>query len=409
MEEPSIWRGVVRLDHPKKKSFSTGFWFDPGCIVSCAHLKEDIQIGELIKVWDGESYFEAALLAINIMQDLALFKPVNRKGQLCFNNVLCSPSIGALFVGWVFSDNEYKGGESISVEYEGFTRSPWSLKFKKGQIKPGNSGAPLVTDDNHALVGMIVKTRNKATDLGARAVPAKTIKEYVNAVMDVSARNVAPQVVFEDDLDTIIKILDVAYAGARPLSPVATPEFIKVAQSLGRSRELVDDLTRFNDHNPIREKAVRTWFREQPTCLRHITHGVNPSIRIGVSCVLRLKKSAYREYVSGQLSEFDIGPNDLEDTQKKESPVWICFQSFALSEKMSRETKLSLRAGMISHVESILSGNDKARMVCEIGTTAGLHFADELDLTYFGLSKEARPIFENEINENIIEGMKSEL
>nr|VFJ66783.1 MAG: hypothetical protein BECKFW1821B_GA0114236_112110 [Candidatus Kentron sp. FW] len=398
----------MRLDHPKKDNFSTGFWFYTDCIVSCAHLKDDIKIGELIKAWDGESYFEVVLLARNSIQDLSLFKPVNRKGQRCFNDVLCRPSIGALFVGWVFSDNEYKGGESISVEYEGYTRSPWSLKLKKGQIKPGNSGAPLI-DDNRELVGMIVKTRNKATDLGARAVPAETIKDYVNTVMGVSTRNLAPQVVLEDDLDTIIKILDVAYAGAKPLSPVANSEFIKVAKRLVRSRELVDDLIRFSDHNPIRERAVRGWFRKQSTCLRNITHGSEPSIKIGVSCVLRLKKSAYREYVSGQIAEFDLGPDDLEDTQKKESPIWICFQSFALSEKMSRETKLSLRAGMISHVESLLSSNDKARMVCEIGTTAGLHFAGELDLTYIGLSKEARPLFEKEIDRKIVEGMKSGL
>lgn len=71
----------------------------------------------------------------------------------------------------------YLSGDDVTVVCEGFSSvgRRQLLKLKGGQLEPGFSGAPLLSVQAAAVVGMIRTTRDRALDLGGRAVPAAVL------------------------------------------------------------------------------------------------------------------------------------------------------------------------------------------------------------------------------------------
>ena len=76
---------------------------------------------------------------------------------------------------------EYTDGDKVSAECEDWTRDPDSgssqplLKFKGGQIWPGLSGGPLLNRRTGGVCGVVRLTRDRALDLGGRAIPTALV------------------------------------------------------------------------------------------------------------------------------------------------------------------------------------------------------------------------------------------
>jgi HEAT repeat protein len=83
------------------------------------------------------------------------------------------------FYSWGFTDLQPNGDSSLFV-YEGPAGDvQLLLKLKETQVRPGLSGAPLLSHRTGGVCGLVKQTRDKNTDLGGRGVPATVILESI--------------------------------------------------------------------------------------------------------------------------------------------------------------------------------------------------------------------------------------
>jgi hypothetical protein len=85
--------------------------------------------------------------------------------------------------------DDYPGGDSATVRCEGHSSGDQaSIKLKAGQIRPGMSGAPLLNLRTGAVVGCIVRSRNRSSDLGGRGVSVESIFDAFPQLVDTQAQ-----------------------------------------------------------------------------------------------------------------------------------------------------------------------------------------------------------------------------
>lgn len=171
---------TVRID--QARGSGTGFFIAPRLIVTCAHVlfDEDRPIPSQIKTIGGSIDIDFRAVLRSTDDDVALIGIGGARDE--YLPVDADLHIGDDVYAWGFSD-DYSDGDSVTLEYEGPTRTERPLlKFKEGQIRPGMSGAPLVNMRTGRVCGMITRTRDRSTALGGRAIPAGVLYSLVPGV-----------------------------------------------------------------------------------------------------------------------------------------------------------------------------------------------------------------------------------
>jgi hypothetical protein len=198
---------VVRIDDAAGRLLGTGFFVAPGRVVTCAHVV--LGVAPLFVRWPGHSPvpgevagasppFESATgRKLYPLPDLALID-LGAEGAAwphpCVRLAAGSPVLGGpdsvlYLTGYT---DEYKKGvpvlTGVSTEFESEVRDgPDTLyKLKRGQVRRGYSGSPLLDLAAGVVTGVIEASRGTTTDLGGFAVPAT---ELAAAVPEVAAVN----------------------------------------------------------------------------------------------------------------------------------------------------------------------------------------------------------------------------
>ena len=182
-------RCIVLVDADDQ--IGTGFFVAPGTILTCAHVIESAVAtrGPIRVIYAGTKYKVRAVKPEEIFsddnEDLALLH-IKLKEHPCVLLSMDNFSVTSNLHSYGFSlsqDNQKIVGEEIKTILEGrrdelqpdLTLEQIYIKFKEGQIKPGNSGAPLLDMDAWAVTGVVNRTRGKDSDLGGFAIPMKTV------------------------------------------------------------------------------------------------------------------------------------------------------------------------------------------------------------------------------------------
>lgn len=174
---------TVHISVPQKAQ-GTGFFVAPGLILTCAHVVKEAQQQSLdiAITWNGQ-VVSAQIAEFRDLPypDIALLQ-VNLTDHPCVFLGEAAQPFDKLY-GYGYPD-DYPNGDSVTLECEGQTDNlqPF-LKLKRGQIRSGFSGTPLLNVRTGQVCGIIKRTRDQDTDLGGRAVPTKTIlREFTQLV-----------------------------------------------------------------------------------------------------------------------------------------------------------------------------------------------------------------------------------
>lgn len=170
----------------------TAFFVAPGQLLTCAHvIAPAYRKGEEVTVEVGDTRYVARVRAICPLPpappaqvedpypwpDVAWLE-VDHCGHLCVQLDTREPSLAnPAAEGWAygftdrFQKSIYRPAWAQFV-FEGPTEGGdgrrWALK--SGQASPGMSGAPLLNLESNQVFGMVTRTRDSASDLGAWAV-----------------------------------------------------------------------------------------------------------------------------------------------------------------------------------------------------------------------------------------------
>jgi tetratricopeptide (TPR) repeat protein len=159
------------------ESGGTGFFVAPGKILTCSHVVEaERSKGRSVEIWWEERPWIADIQAFlpNPYPDLALLGIELTEHPCVFlENVDIDP--GEKLYAYGYPD-DYREGDSALFEYEGPAYlADGLLKLKGAQARPGLSGAPLLSLRGGSVCGIVKRSRDRYTALGARAVPTLTI------------------------------------------------------------------------------------------------------------------------------------------------------------------------------------------------------------------------------------------
>lgn len=157
-----------------KPGHGTGFFVAPKLLLTCAHVVRTAQSpsNEVQVFWNQHSY-AARIAKIEFDADLALLD-MDLAGHPCVfftNEVLPFDSL----YSYGYPDTN-PAGDPATFLLEGKAGDQGErLKFKAGQVRPGQSGAPLLNINLGYVCGIVQLTRGRASDLGGRAIPTTTI------------------------------------------------------------------------------------------------------------------------------------------------------------------------------------------------------------------------------------------
>lgn len=158
-----------------------GFFIAPRLVVTCAHVVGELDEGAPIDLrrWTGEGLQvlgPATIIGLFPHDDIAFisttvdnpdYAPLSGDAQI--RDALVA-------VGFPKRDDRQEFTQ-LDASYEGSTqfqytsgRSGVEVKFKAGQVEPGFSGGPLLNLRTGRVMGVVVATRDRHTDLGGWAV-----------------------------------------------------------------------------------------------------------------------------------------------------------------------------------------------------------------------------------------------
>jgi Trypsin-like peptidase domain/TIR domain len=166
---------TVRIDN-KKVPQGTGFFVAPGLVLTCAHVLEKVtNEADLTIVWENQTLSAKIKTIINgEYPDLALLKIDNIAHEcIYFQNDDAQPYDRLYSYGY---PDHYPLGDPATPECEGITGgSEPLLRLKNTQIRPGMSGAPVLSQRTQRVCGIMQITRGRDNDLGGRALPSSMI------------------------------------------------------------------------------------------------------------------------------------------------------------------------------------------------------------------------------------------
>lgn len=175
---------TVRISFASK--MGTGFFVAPGLILTCAHVLADKPINSsVIKIATilGESY-TATLKEVypEPYPDLAIIEIEHNTNPYVW--LISDIKIDDDLYSFGFTD-EYPNGDSALFVYEGPSYAPFLLKLKQSQARSGLSGAPLLNLRTGGICGVVKKTRDRTSDLGARAIPISVAMNEIKALKEI--------------------------------------------------------------------------------------------------------------------------------------------------------------------------------------------------------------------------------
>ena len=98
-------------------------------------------------------------------------------------------------------------GDPVTLVSEDWQRDQPNLKLKLGQVQPGLSGAPLLNLQTGGVCGVVRLTRDRASDLGGRAIPTALVLEQYDFLVGL-------QTAFHDRDRTWINLLSMVRAAS---------------------------------------------------------------------------------------------------------------------------------------------------------------------------------------------------
>lgn len=185
--------GILAGRDPASRDLAgTGFFVAPGKILTCAHvvatLGKGVNLrwnkatlyGTVEKLGNPESLLVRAKPGDSTDPDLALitledasFGPELRHPCVLLSDEI--PDLNEKMYSYGHAAGEYaENGEALTLEYEGPAQDLAGrdmLKFKKGNVLPGMSGAPLMNQRTGAVCGVLFVSRDVSSDLGGRGIP----------------------------------------------------------------------------------------------------------------------------------------------------------------------------------------------------------------------------------------------
>jgi hypothetical protein len=128
------------------------------------------------------------------------------------------PDPGDTFYTFGFTD-QYPEGDSALFTFEGpsVERHERLYRLKSAQARPGLSGAPLLSRRTMQVVGVVSRTRNRESDLGARAVPIEAAFRLLPPLLDATAASVASASVVDDDRAHLLRLIAIHERNVRLL------------------------------------------------------------------------------------------------------------------------------------------------------------------------------------------------
>jgi tetratricopeptide (TPR) repeat protein len=205
------------VDVTTRELLGAGSFITPDCVLTCAHVVEDRKRVRLIasdgSAADGNVIARTAKPGAEHglwpFPDLAIVRlPPDRtelRGQACVLLDDREPLSSETCYTYGFPRREDFGatiGSSASVKFESVDEDGY-LKFQAGQIKPGVSGAPVVSPARGAVIGITTATRGSAGDLGGFASPVNALRYAVPGVTPDGWPEWGTQL-FRDNADAII-------------------------------------------------------------------------------------------------------------------------------------------------------------------------------------------------------------
>ncbi len=168
----------------------TGFFIRPNVILTCNHVIEDSLTDEINidVIWQDNVAVNATLLSYSKELDLALLSVSYDNSP--YVSIESGIEIGdKLYVYGYPSETlraygNYSKGDSISLEFEGFSRSPLLMKLKNGQVVSGFSGAPLLNQRTGGVCGVMRLTRGESNNIGGRAIQISSALKYFNKMLN---------------------------------------------------------------------------------------------------------------------------------------------------------------------------------------------------------------------------------
>ncbi|WP_442810416.1 MULTISPECIES: S1 family peptidase [unclassified Streptomyces] len=195
------------------RAIGTGFFVAPGRLITCAHVvAEASRIGEALTVEMRDMSHSAHVRVIcppppELPAQLASPYPwpdmacleIDYQQHRCVQLDPREPSLAhPATEGWAwgytdrFQQSIFRPSSARFI-FEGPADigdgRRWTLK--SGQASPGMSGAPLLNQDTHQVFGMVTRTRDAASDLGAWAVPiveAMRVSPGLSELLDLNLR-----------------------------------------------------------------------------------------------------------------------------------------------------------------------------------------------------------------------------
>jgi len=190
-------RCTVRLTVPGGRDQGTGFFVAPGRVLTCAHVVEAAGPDQAVEVhWAGKTIrgqivpeyfrpanFDLALLRVDLADHpCVLLHEAYTLGDemLAFGYPLGSTTGDPV----TLVSEDWQRDQGVSPDQTWYcdskgviSRDPPqpSLKLKRGQVQPGFSGAPLLNRRTGGVCGIVRLTRDRASDLGGRAIPAALV------------------------------------------------------------------------------------------------------------------------------------------------------------------------------------------------------------------------------------------
>ncbi|HEY0753014.1 MAG TPA: trypsin-like peptidase domain-containing protein [Ktedonobacteraceae bacterium] len=174
---------TVRISIPQTARGS-GVFVAPGLILTCAHVVAAAQEqGQEISITWKDQTFPARIKEYRARPypDIALLQ-VDFVEHACVSLGSDVRPFDKLY-GYGYPD-DYPDGDSVTLSCEGPANGAQPLiKLKRGQLRSGFSGAPLLNIRTGQVCGIIKISRDQETDLGGRAVPVETVlREFAQLV-----------------------------------------------------------------------------------------------------------------------------------------------------------------------------------------------------------------------------------
>jgi len=169
---------TVRLSN--ERGGGTGFFIAPGLVLTCAHVANDAKQGEFSLYWNGVAYPWSVLNSTaSEWPDLAL---LSVKAPRDHPYVLLDAELQLWDDIYAYG---YPGntphGDSILLQYEGHSTANAAQqrvsKLTGGQVEPGFSASPILSNRTGAVCGILSATRDRHSDLGGFATPASLMFE----------------------------------------------------------------------------------------------------------------------------------------------------------------------------------------------------------------------------------------